>query len=234
MGPIIAGVADAELVDAGLAGIPSPWVSSYIPVAPGQYDARVVVAGAGSCAAGIGLDATMLLPALRVGQAQTLALIGEVAPPPGGLKMRVSVFPDDLVAPSGSNTIRIINAVSGMPQIDVGTGSLAANTFLAIFQRVPVGATGQPSGAWIPFLVDANGYDPNAAISNASLSAHATGAIVDAVSSIPPLISIGTGAVVTIAVVGEANADVSLIECVDNAGTLGTLGSCNVAHGVSP
>ncbi len=229
-GPIVAHLAEASMSDSGADGLASPWVSAYVLVAPGKYDGRVVVAGAGSCDVGIGPDSTTL-PTLAAGGAETIALMGSVAPSLGGYKMRVVGFLDD-VSTAGGAAIRVINAVSGMPQIDVGTGTLAANTFLAIFQHVPIGMTGQSNGAWIPFLVDANGYDPNPPLSNAVLSAHATGATTDAVplSNPPPRNSIGPGAVVTIAVVGEAsNGEVSLVECVDNAGTLGAFGHCVVS-----
>jgi hypothetical protein len=229
-GPIVAQLAETSMSDAGAEGIASPLVSAYTLVAPGQYDARVVVAGSGSCTAGIGADATAL-PIVATGGAETIALIGDVAPSLGGYKKRVVGFLDD-VSPTGATAVRVINAATAMPQVDVGTGTFASKNFLAIFQHVPVGMTGQPNGAWIPFLVDSNGYDSNPPFSNVVLSAHATGATTDAVplSTSPSATSIPAGAVVTIAVVGGASGTpVSLVTCFDNAGTVDTLGDCIVS-----
>jgi hypothetical protein len=229
-GPIVAELAASSMSDGGADGIASPLVSAYVGVTPGQYDGRIVVAGASDCGAGIGPDATTL-PSVAVGGSATIALFGSVAAAPGEAKMRVFGFLDDLVAPTGATAIRVINAVSGMPQIDVGTGTLSDGKFLAIFRQVPFGMAGQPGGAWIPFLVDANDYDSNPPLANVVLSAHATGASTDAVplSSPPPLTSIGVGSVITIAVVGgAAGVGTALVECFDNAGTVGTLSDCIV------
>ncbi len=213
--------------EAGVPGLASPWVSAYMLMAPAQYDARIVVAGSGSCAVGIGQDATQL-PYLQAGGAETIGIVEQAASVPTGYKMRIIGFPDD-VSPTGVTAIRVINAVTAMPQIDVGTGSLANNTFLAIFQHVPIDMTGQSNGAWIPFLVDANGYYANAAIPSMLLSAHATGATSDAVTASNPT-AISPGSVVTIAVVGRAaGAGTALVECFDNAGTIGTLADCIVS-----
>lgn len=232
-GPIMAQLAAVEENDGGteneggVTGLGSPLVSAYILMAPAQYDARVVVAGSGSCAVGIGQDATQL-PSLQAGGAETLAIVEQAASAPLDYKMRIIGFRDD-VSPTGATAIRIINAVPAMPQIDVGTGNLASNNFLAIFQHVPIDMTGQSNGAWIPFLLDPNGYYANAAIRGMLLSAHATGATTDAVTASNPT-TISPGSVVTIAVVGRAaGTGTALVECFDNAGTVGTLSDCLIS-----
>jgi hypothetical protein len=224
-GPLVAALAVVSQSDAGDEGIAFPLVSAYTPVAPGQYDARVVVAGATGCAVGIRPDATTL-PTLGAGGAETVALIGEVAPGGADYKLHVLGFLDD-VSTAGTAAIRVINAAPAMSQLDVGTGSLSGSTFLAIFRGVLVSQASTPSEGWIPSLVDANGYNANQPISGAKLSAHASGATVDAVSAAN--FSALSGSVTTIVVAGgTSSTSPALVACTDNAGTVDTLSDCNV------
>jgi hypothetical protein len=232
-GPVVAELAALYAGDAGaegdaaIPGLTSPLVSSYILAAPGQYDARIVVAGAGSCAAGIGSDATEL-PVVAAGGAETIAVLEGASSAPAGYDLRIAAFLDDVSA-SGATAIRVINAASGMPQIDVGTGTFAANNFKAIFKHVPIGVTGQASGAAVTSLVDRNGYYANAPLSDVVLSAHASGATADGVTSLSPT-TIGAGSIVTIAVVGGASgAATALVECFDNAGAFDAFSDCIVS-----
>jgi hypothetical protein len=226
-GPFVAAIAAATQSDAGEAGVAFPLVSAYALVAPGTYDFRIVVAGAASCAVGIHPD-TALSP-LAAGGAATVAMMGVVTPTAGIPKLRVVPFADDLSAAAGTAAIRVINASPGMPQADVGTGTLASKKFLAIFRNVSFGMTGQPPGGWIPFLVDANGYNANQPISNTVLSAHLSGATSDGAQTSSPT-SIAVADVVTIVVVGgTSGVSPSLVECFDTAGIADTLSDCIVS-----
>jgi hypothetical protein len=232
-GPLVAALAVASQSDAGDEGIAFPLVSAYTLVAPGQYDARVVVAGATSCAVGIRPDTTTL-PTLGAGGAETVALIGEVAPDGADYKLHVLGFLDD-VSITGTAAIRVINAAPAMPEVDVGTGSLSAKSFLAIFRGVAIGQASAPSEGWIPFLVDANGYNANQPISGATLSAHASmGATIDAVVSTMAF-SAPNGSVTTLVVAGgTSSTSPALISCADNAGTDGVLSDCTVLAPAGP
>jgi len=224
-GPLVAALAVASQSDGGAAGLAFPLVSAYILVAPGQYDARVVVAGATNCAVGIRPDTTSL-PILGAGGAETVALIGEVAPGGTDYKLHVLGFLDD-VSTAGSAAIRVINAAPAMSQVDVGTGSLSGNTFLAIFRGVATGQASAPNEGWIPFLVDPNGYNANQPISGAKISAHASGGTADAVSATG--FSAAPGSVTTLVVAGgTSTTSPALVSCADNAGTVGVLSDCTV------
>jgi hypothetical protein len=224
-GPLLGASAAATGSDAGSDGLAFPLVSAYTLVPPGQYDARIVVGGADSCAVGI-LPDTTELPALTAGGAETVALAAEVALNATGFQLHVFGFLDDIAA-SGSAEIRVINAASAMPLIDVGTGSLSSKDFLAIFRGVQFGHAGTPQDGWIPFLVDTNGYNANKPISSSKLSAHASGLATDAVVSMP--VSVPSGVVMTFVVAGgTSSTSPALVACADNAGTAGVLSDCNV------
>jgi hypothetical protein len=225
LGPIVAGLSVASDSDAGADGVPFPFASAYTVVSPGAYDVRIVVGGTPICAVAIHPDTP--LPALAAGGAETVALIGELQPAvTGDYKLHVTVFPDDVSA-SGAIGLRVINAAAGMSLIDFGTGSLAT-TFLSIFRGVPVGQVGLPSGAWIPFLVDAKGYLSSSALASVVLSAHPTGGAADAVVT-PTVVSVASGALVTFVVAGSGSSpSATLVQCIDNAGTASPFAACTV------
>jgi len=223
-GPLLSALGAAQS-DGGSAGLPFPFVSAYTLLTPGQYDARIVVGGAVSCAVGILADTTDL-PVLEVGDAETVALVGEVVPSAADYKLHVLGFRDDVSA-GGSTEVRVINAAPAMPFIDVGTGSLSGKDFLAIFRKVQVGQASAPNEGWIPLLVDANGYNANQPISSATFSGHASGATMDAV--VGPSFSVPSGVVMTFVLAGgTSSTSPALVACADNAGTAGVLSDCTV------
>jgi hypothetical protein len=224
-GPLVAALATASESDAGVSGIAFPLVSAYSLVPPGRYDVRIVVAGTESCAVGIGQDATAL-PVVSAGGAETVALVGEVAPGGADYKLHVLGFLDDVSATS-SAAIRVINAAPALPLVDVGTGTLASSSFLAIFRGVSIGQASAPIEGWVPLLVDPNGYDTNKPISGAKLSAHGSGTTVDAV--VAAAFSAPSDAVMTIVVAGgTSGTSPALVACTDNAGISGVLSDCTV------
>lgn len=227
-GPIAATLAAASLGDAGAAAVSFPLVTAYIPVAPGQYDVRFVAAGAGSCAVGIARDATALA-ALAAGDAATVALLGELSPTGGDPGLRVVGFLDD-TSSNGGVALRVINAAPSLSLVDVGTGNVAK--FKPFFLGLPFGqASGKPQAlgpdATAP-TVNANGYLKMQPLSGVTLSAHPPNATTDTV--VTTGLSAASGSVLTVALVGGTSAGVAarLLECVDNAGTVGPLSNCTV------
>jgi hypothetical protein len=234
-GPILAGIAAAENdggTDGG-ASLPFPTVSSYFYMAPGAYDARIVAAGVADCSTGIGADATSLPPLAR-DTFVTIALIGSVEAADAGLGL--VGFTDDGTAKSVG--LRFINAAPGFAQADLGTGTLTAS-WKAIFSNVAFGKAGaspaSPPDGSTP--IDSDGYASEKPLSLATLSAHSPGATDDAVVATD--VSAASGSVLTFVLIAadpnapsdddaSAGPTARLLECVDNAGTIGPFGSCAV------
>jgi|HubBroStandDraft_6_1064221.scaffolds.fasta_scaffold57606_2 hypothetical protein len=240
VGPLVAELAAAT--DAGttfttsdggtLSLLNFPLVSAYESVAPGQYDVRTVVAGASSCTAAIGPDATGL-PALSANGLTTIALLGEDQPVGGDPGLQIQWFADDSTPSSSGIAMRFINASPALAQADVGKGVLPK--FTPIFQGVAFGRAGTATEAQIgdaaPPFVDRNGYVTTGATSNATLSVYPSGTEAEA-STLPTVTSsawsAAAGAIVTIAIVGGTSAGepASLLQCADNAGTVGAVSDC--------
>jgi hypothetical protein len=233
-GPLLSNSAGEDSGADGGAALPFPAVSAYLYLAPGHYDARVVVAGAGDCAAGIGPDLTTL-PALARGAFATIALVGDAhAGSDAGLEM--VGFSDDEQA-AGDVALRFINAAPSVAGADMGTGTLAT-TFKPLFVDVAFAHAGGSANAPpdASASIDSNGYAGVKALSLSTLSAHAFGATED--TAIAPDFSAASGSVLTLVLIGPDPAAPApdageippprLLECVDNAGTIGLLGSCSV------
>jgi hypothetical protein len=234
-GPLL-GHASA-LLDAAAPPLGYPDVSAYVQVPPGQYDVRAVVAGASDCSAGIGADLTSA-PSLGIGTFATLALLGKAqggAPGSGGAKLQLAAFVDEGVS-SGKVALRFVNAAAApeMGSADFGTGTAGAS-FKPISKSVAFGAVGAiPDAGGVDggIKADSHGYAIVPALASATLSAHATGSATDAV--VARGVTIAAGAVVTAAllvapaVTDDGGATFQLLECVDNAGTVGVTGSCTV------
>jgi hypothetical protein len=230
-GPVVAGLA----ADGGAGALAFPQVSAYVTLTPGQYDVRLVTAGAGSCGVSIRPDATTL-PVLAAGMAVTVALVGEEVPTAGDAPLQVAAFSDDVVSVD-LVTIRFINAAPALTQVDVGTGTIAS--FTPLFQGVPFGTASTPAEAQAHLptaqwpTVDANGYRELFGLSNATISVHRPGTLRDAAmpdTVVATGLSGAAGSVLTMALVGGTSAGVParLVECVDNAGTVGPLSNCTL------
>ncbi len=214
-------------------GLPFPQVSSYALVQAGQYDVRLVVAGATSCAAGVA-DATSL-PAIVAGGFETVALLGELnrasATAPG---LQLAGFSDD-PAPVGAIALRFIQAAPAFSALDFGTGS--GSSFKAVFSNVAFGQTaktavGADGGA---ASVDSNGYLSRSAMTSVSLAAEVHGALAPDGSvqdtAVAKNVSAAAGSVLTVVAVGAvagAGGAASLVQCIDNAGTVCPLSNCTV------
>jgi len=240
-GPVLANLTAAinqtGNVDAGRPALSFPGVSAYSLVAPGPYDARLVAAGAPDCSAKIVPDQTNL-PAVAVGQAMTIALVGAARPAGNqpGLKM-IGLLDDDqtpsLVA------IRAINASPDFSNVDVGT--VSTGLFTPLLASIPFGSatpavpavTGDASAP----MADSNGYLTVPAQKGTTFHVRSSGSAIDSSVSLP--VSIGAGAIVTLVVVGTGVTPTTtstdsgvpsaqIVEVIDNAGTVNNLGSSMV------
>jgi hypothetical protein len=232
LGTRAAAIDEAGVIEAGSGALPFPQSSAYLLVDPAQYDARLVAGGSPDCSAKIAEDATSL-PALPSGAAGTIALVGATQPRGGEPGLRIVGFLDDLESklPTAFE-LRAINAAPDLPKVDVGT--LSGGLFQSSLVGVPFGASSAGIANVGRSSPDSNGYVPVTLLVNAVLAAS---------PSIPPLldgsagsivaqtspINVGLGAVVTVAVVGtNGQATAQIVECVDNGGTAGLAGNCQV------
>jgi hypothetical protein len=231
--PIVAALASSS--DAGSpTALAFPFVSAYVSLAPGQYDVRIVAGGAVDCSVGIGTDATSL-PVLVAGDAETVALVGEAQTTGTDPALQIVGLLDDVTS-TAPVALRCVNAAPALPRIDLGTGTLAASTFKPLFQGVLFGhaSSAQESAAAADGsapAVDSNGYETIRSVSYTTLSTHVSTGTTDGVSTTG--LSAASGSVVTIAVVDGTSAETpqptpKILECVDNAGTVGSLSSCHV------
>jgi hypothetical protein len=232
-GPLVANLTSAidsaGVIEAGAAALPFPAVSAYTLLPPATYDARLVAAGAADCSVGIIADVTNL-PAITVGQAITIALIGAAHPVGAQPALEMTGFLDDTLPPT-TTSVRGINASPDLPLVDIGT--LKSNKFTLLMGGIPFGGTAPPPvpDSGVP-TADGHGYITAGALAAATIYAASAGTTTP--SATAPAISTAAGAIVSFIVVGtsmptlnEAGApNAQLVECVDNAGTLGNLGSC--------
>jgi hypothetical protein len=241
-GPFVAGVVGAAVeaglaVDSGSAGLAFPEVSSYVEVAPGQYDVRIVV-GSG-CAARIAPDA-IALPAVSAGVSTTIALVGAESPANGEPGLQIAGFLDDLTV-AGAVALRFINAAPMAAPVDVGTG--AGVSFVPLFAGIPFGqassAQEAPARDGSTPAVDVRGYLARSALMGVTLGARAhagAGAGTSGDGGLPGAVAsnvwIASGSVVSVVVTGGTEGvALGLFECVDNAGIVGSLSNCTVISG---
>ena len=222
MGPVVAGLDTAA--DSAVVGLPFPNASAYVDLSPGQYDARFVVAGATSCATGVGADATAL-PTLKAGSVTTMALVGEASPSGGDPGLQTVALSDDVSATAVA--LRFINASPAISPADLGTGKLASSNFVPLFDAVGFGQASKPQDAPDASAgVDMFGYRSSEALSNITLSAHPSGGATDSVSA--GGLSAAMGSVLTVTLIGGTSSGIAaqLLVCIDNAGTVGALSNC--------
>lgn len=184
----------------GESGLQFPSVTKYFGVAPGQYDMQVVASGSNDCTAGL-LPVTPL-PALGLDSRTTLATVGDVDPRGNDTGLKVAVFFDDVGAASREATVRVINAIPSVAYLDVGTGSLMANDFAALFTSAGFGVVG--SSLADGGSVGLTGYTSIAPVTAAQFSAHPTGTESTDTATATG-VSLSAGSVTTMAVVNGAN-----------------------------
>lgn len=202
-----------------LTGLPYATVTKYQTVAPGQYDVRIVAAGATSCATALGgLPDQTNLPAIPANGAVTIAALGELLPGDGGGQpFALKAFVDDTSVASGSAKLRFVHASSGTSAVDVGTGGGVLMT--PLFTNVAFGATAAAT----------NGYVETAPLSNREISVRLNGATSDVLSI--PNTELPSGAIATafaIGKVGNALTPLRALLCLDNNAAVGALTPCSI------
>lgn len=241
-GPLVAALAIAEL-DAGdyEAGGPPPVsfaeVSAYIPVSPGSYDARLVVAGALGCSPGL-LDLPSI-PGTVAGGFATIALLGNVSPGEGapGTGLRLIGLDDvGLTADPGHVALRFVHAAPNSPTADMGIGSftpLFADVSFGGAATVAEAKNADPVFGAAPIQVDDAGYVQLGSYPAILASAHATGTLSQVLATGEMFAAGGT--IVTIVLLGgpptSGDSGVSsdqILECVDNGPIVGPLSDCFV------
>jgi hypothetical protein len=250
------GAAQGDAEDVSLPGLGYTQVSAYLPVVAGQYDVRLVAAGATDCTASLaplppvddadggtfddaaleaglgGISDATNLPALAFDTYTTLLIAGDFSPAGTDPSLTITMLTDDAVLAGGAAVLRVINAVPSSSSIDFGFSS--------------------PEGVWSPVLasvafaeassetapgygmVDGNGYLPIAPLAAQAMSARSSGS--DAASDVGAAASveIGVGSIATILVVGGKSGDSAsppaLLLCMDNQPSGGLLSDCSIAQ----
>lgn len=234
-GPLLRGLAAQEaeggLVEAGSPALAFPEVSSYSFVGPDQYDVRMVVAGASDCTVGITADATNL-PPLGPGTFNTIALVGEANPVGAGAGLETVAF-EDAAGSGPAVAVRFINAAANVPAASFGS-ALAGGSVAEVFTNVQFGQAGTLDGQ----TPDAGEETPAQTYASLMSPSGLTFVVSSSSGTPAPLatannVTIAEGAVVTLALIGPTGAidggiAVQLLECVDNAGTVGLLGNCQI------
>jgi len=159
--------------DAGAAGLTFPQVSAFVQLAPGQYDVRLVAAGATSCATGMGSDLTSL-PALAAGAYETVAAVGDVTKMGSDPALSLVAFGDDsAVMNSQDGSLRFIDASPSIAAADFGRGSVAGATFQTFFTNVAF-ASASSQADTDAGTVDGAGFMDVAPFGGGTLSTHPT------------------------------------------------------------
>lgn len=159
--------------DGGATGLPFPDVSAFVQVNPGQYDVRLVAAGATSCATGMGSDLTSL-PALAAGAYETVAAVGDVTKTGSDPSLSLVAFGDDsVVANSLDGALRFINVAPSIAAADFGRGSVTGGNFQTLFANVAFAKAGSQADADAG-TVDSAGFVDVHPFGGATLSAHPT------------------------------------------------------------
>jgi hypothetical protein len=225
IGPLLAATfAPGSLGQGGANGIQFPWVSAYIPVAPGAYDLQLVAAGATDCQSGV-IPATYGLPELVPGGHTMFAVVGNVLVRGSDAILKIAVFPDDTATTPGA-ALRVINAVSSVGYEDVGTGSEAAGTFAPLVTDVAFATVGTDLADGS--RTDQNGYFAVAPISGAFFSAHPSG-VTTADSDTATNVSLAARSVTTLVLLEGLNSrPQQFLACTETAPANGALSACTV------
>jgi hypothetical protein len=200
------------------AGLSYAQVTTYVDLPVQSYDVRIVLATASDCATGAVPDTKNI--AVTDGSYATIAALGDLMVPDAGAAdagadpaFALKVFADNHAAPmpAGNISLRFIHASPGTPSVDVGLGS--GGSFTKVFGPVTFGNIGSGTG------IDANGYVSTAALSNATISARATGTTTDAV--VVPNVTIAANALATAFAIGNKTGDstkpLKVLLCTDSA-----------------
>jgi hypothetical protein len=175
-------------------------------------------------------DATNLAT-FKAGDSATLLVLGEPFPTGTDASFRIAVVRDDPVLAGGAASVRLVNALPGVPAVDFGFGSFAGG-WSPLFTKVAFGSA-STQAAPNQGAADPNGYVPVAPFGPQLMSVRAsTGATGDVLQA--SMASVQAGAVVTFVAFGGASGDPdhppSLLACTDNQASGGLFADCSVAR----
>jgi hypothetical protein len=238
-GPLLsqyAAMLNSQGVAPGGSNVSYPQVSSYISVKADTYTARIVVAGSTDCSGSGILRSDIPVPSLANGGFATVALLGEAVPNPA---LQGIALADDSTQPVGEAGaklyLRFLHAAPNQGDIEVTLNNKP--DFDLPFGQTSSADAATPDAA-SPLKVDKNGYLVTGGLTNGG-----TVNFSPAEDAAAPTLAQGTiyaaaGAVVTLAVVGDSppndagiGATFGIVECVDNAATVGVLGQCSLLDG---
>jgi len=226
--------------DAGPLGLAFSQVSAYLSLAPGQYDVRLVAAGATTCAALAAVDGgatpfappdSVNLPALQANTFTTLLIAGDLTPAGDDAPLGVSLLPDDDELAGGAASLRAINAVPSLPALDFGLGSGAA--WMPMLTDVAFGKASSMSGPGED-PVDANGYVPIQTFAGQAMSACVPSSDAGVDVATAAAVDVELGAIATVMAIGGKTGDSAqppeLLICIDNEPSGGLLSDCSVGQ----
>lgn len=234
-GPLVAALASSLAgADAASPGIGYAQVSAYVSVAAGQYDVRIVAAGATDCSVavtGVNADASANAaadagmnvtadtdvgadadvspdgstpPTFAASAYATILVAGELAPTATDRGLTVASIVDDAVLAGQAVALRAVNAMPAAPSLDFGYGSFSAGWFPLLTNVAFAAASAQAASS--VGAVDAHGYLPLAPLASQTLSARlSSGAASDA--ALAKGLTIDTGSVATVIALGGRAGD---------------------------
>lgn len=201
----------------GAAGLDYGQVTRYLDVDAGAYDVRIVAASAPDCATPAVPDTTGVT--LEAGSTLTVAATGLAAPGADQPAFALVPFVDETEVAAGTAKVRFIHASPGTPPVDVGAGS--GTSFTPLFTAVEFPA--------IDDDLAPTGYLETPPLSDATLSARATGTTDDAL--VVEGVTLPAGAIVTVFATGLLGGDPPLaaLVCTDDTAETTLLSQCAFA-----
>jgi hypothetical protein len=198
------------------AGLAYPQASSYVSVAPGTYDLRVVAAGAPDCATRLdGIPDRIDIGSFDPHGHASLVAVGSLAKS----FFALDVHRDEVTTAPDRAKLRFIHDTVAAPALDVGIG--AGGSFTPLFAGVPFRSAG---------AADPYGYSDVAPSADTTLVLRIAGRTFDTLSV--PGFSIGEGTVTTVFSIGVAGAGGALVgsvlRCADGD-SAAPLSTCSTA-----
>lgn len=201
----------------GEAGLAYGQVTRYLDVDAGGYDVRIVSGDATDCATPIVPDTTGVT--LEAGRTITVAATGLAAPGAGQPGFALVAFVDETQVAAGKAKVRFVHASPGTPAVDVGAGSGAS--FAPLFTAVAFASTDADLAP--------GGYLETAPLTDATVSARATGTDADAL--VLPDVTLPAGAIVTVFATGLLGGapPLAALVCADDVAATTLLSTCAFA-----
>jgi hypothetical protein len=253
---LVASLGEDGGTDAAPPGLAYAQVSAYLSLDEGQYDVRLVAAGATSCSPSLPSSSTSGdgaadaeaadgpdtdaasggtpdwtdLPSLAFNTNTTLLIAGDWQPAGSDPGLTVALLGDDAVLVGPDAVLRAINAVPTWATADFGLGSFGSD-WMAILSAVPFAAASADasvdSGG-----VDSNGYLAIAPQQGEALGARPSSSDGGAAVAVATSVEIDFGSIATVIAIGGKTGDTAhppaLLLCTDNQPSGALLSDCSV------